>query len=266
MNDEIVFLVGSLIRPMNGRFRSIYDTHIPHRSYQSPGERGHHTIFGLNSIFCKYPNAKVFLIEGSLDLTDDEIDQYCQPGGQYNYFSNKNIEIVKISDIDREACKIINTHENKSFCEALLFDTFLNNYKENLSKYDYVVKMSGRYSLTPNCNLDVLSGKDKIYFKEKAFWNHLDKNKVWTPKEIRLPNQEPWEMHWTPCFLFAFGKERIEELQEFFKFIMNVTDKTNISTEDAIYYWTQHNNINNVEELKWAALAYTGTDGTLWNY
>ena len=56
-NKEIVFLVGSLIKPIEGKFRSIYNVKIQHRSYQTPRERAQQTIFGLNSIFCKYPNA-----------------------------------------------------------------------------------------------------------------------------------------------------------------------------------------------------------------
>ena len=72
-------------------------------------------------------------------------------------------------------------------------------------------------------------------------------------------------MYWTPCFLFVFGKERIPELKEFFKFIMSVTDEGNVSTEDAIEYWVKSNNKESIK-LDWRALAYTGTDGTFWHF
>lgn len=265
-NKEIVFLVGSLIKPMEGKFRSVYNVKIQHRSYQTPRERAQQTIFGLNSIFCKYPNAKVILLEASLDITDEYIDDACHKGGIYNYLKEKNIEIVKMTDVNRDICVKINTHENKSYCEALLFDTFLNNFEDKIKSYDYIVKLSGRYSLTDNCNIDSLTTTDKIYFKEKRFWDHLDKHKVWTPDEIRLDGQAAWEMYWTPCFLFVFGNKRIDELKEFFKFILSVTDTTNISTEDLIHYWTlSPKEKHNIEHLDWKALAYTGTDGSLWH-
>ena len=264
-NKKIIFLVGSLLQPKNGKFRSVFGVKVQHRSFQTSHERAQQTILGLNSIYCKYPNAKVILIEASLDITDEEINNACHPGGQYNYLKEKNIEIIKMTDVNRDICEKINTHENKSYCEALLFDTFLNNFEDKVKDYNYIVKLSGRYSLTDNCNFNDLIGIDKIYFKQKSFWNHLDKNHTWTPEEIRLSNQEPWEMYWTPCFLFIFGKERLNEFKEFFKFILKVTDKTNVSTEDAIYYWTQEKEIHNVEILDWKALAYTGTDGRLWH-
>tara|TARA_R110000765_G_scaffold209499_1_gene314677 strand:+ start:205 stop:1005 length:801 start_codon:yes stop_codon:yes gene_type:complete len=264
-DKEIVFLVGSLIKPMSGKFRTVFDVKVQHRSHQTPRERAEQTIFGLNSIFCKYPNAKVILLEASLDITDNDISKACHSGGQFNYLQEKNIEIIKMTDVNRDICKKINTHENKSYCEALLFDTFLTNFPDKINDYDYVVKLSGRYSLTDNCNIDSLKGTGNIYFKEYKFWDHLDKTKIWAPDQIRLPNQETWEMYWTPCFLFVFGKERIPELKEFFKFIMSVTDEGNVSTEDAIEYWVKSNNKESIK-LDWRALAYTGTDGTFWHF
>jgi hypothetical protein len=264
-NKEIVFLVGSIIRPMDGKFRSIYNVKTQHRSHQTPRERAEQTIFGLNSIFCKYPNAKIILLEASLDITDKDIDEACHKGGTYNYLKENNVEVVKMTDINRDICVKINTHENKSYCEALLFNTFLDNCEDKIKDYNYIVKLSGRYSLTSNCNIDSLLGTDKIYFKEERFWDHLDKTKVWTPDEILLDGQSSWEMYWTPCFLFIFGNERLSELKEFFKFILQVTDTTNISTEDLIYYWMKSpKEKHNVKHLDWKALAYTGTDGSLW--
>jgi len=263
-DKEIVFLVGSVIKPIPGEFAMQFGN-TQNRSAQTPSERAQQTILSLNSIFCKYPNAKVFLLEGSLDLSLTELKELCEPSCNSNssYFSRHNIEIIQISEVDNDVCKKINTHQNKSYCEALLFNTFLERFEDKIKDYDYIVKLSGRYSLTPNCNINTLSGTNKIYFKNYNFYDYVDR--IVCHESICLPEQNQCTLYWTPCFMFIFGNEKIDDLKLFFKFLVSVTEETKVSTEDTIQYWLKTQNIIN-EPLSWAALAYTGTYGAFWYY
>tara|TARA_R110002050_G_scaffold219651_2_gene355518 strand:+ start:1186 stop:1968 length:783 start_codon:yes stop_codon:yes gene_type:complete len=258
-NKEIAFLVGSVMNPSIGTFT----THEGHRSHQSREERARQTVLSLNSIFCNHPNAKVFLIDSSLDLTDQQVQEWCHPGGIYNFLQNHNIEIIKLCDIDRDVCIKINTHINKSYCEALIYDKFLEHYESKLADYDHIIKISGRYSLTHNCK-DILINKNQVSFK--SFIEFPNPNKfAWVNPVIKMDHQELWEMKWTPSFLFIFGGEMISELKNFFKFTIEVTENSSINIEDAIQYWLWKNKINNIP-LDWKALAYTGRDSTLWYF
>ena len=113
---SLCFLVGSVIKVSDKKF-----SYMKNRSSQSTEERARQTVAALNSIFLKYPSAKVYLIEGSLGLDM----QTLKHTGILEFCKTYNVEIVLLSSVDYNTCLELNKHENKSYCEASVSYTHL---------------------------------------------------------------------------------------------------------------------------------------------
>ena len=247
-----VFIIGSVLISNSGKF-----DYTENRSYFSDRERHSHTTFAINSIYAIYPNSKVYVVDASLDTeaAGELLFQY------EHLWKAKDLECIRLAEVDAQKTVILNTHENKSYCEALLYSTFLKHYKDELKNYDYIVKLSGRYNLTENCGTDLINKSD-VYFKK--IWDAPNPDKEhWAYKDLMMPGQEPWEMNWTPSFCFAFGINRLEEFVDFWNFVLENTKENDRSCERLIQYWLWKNKLT-PKELSWKILAFTGDNGRLW--
>jgi len=249
-----VFLLGSVINVSEGTFN--YMDHS--RSSQSAMERAKQTLLSLNSIFCRVPNAKIYIIEGSLNLPETLLIS----SGISHYLDVYDVELVKLVDVDEDACVELNTHRNKSYCESLLYSTFLRHYKEDLKNYDMIIKMSGRYSLTVTCDIGQMPDKNKVYFKRELYFPNPN-NEQWAYPDLLIPGQELTDAKWTTSILFAFGVNRLNDLQDFFNFIISNTKNRDTCVEQLIQYWSWMNKINH-EEIGWMLCGWNGGDDVFW--
>lgn len=247
---KLAFLVGSVINVSEGTFNYMENS----RSAQSSDERARQTAVTLNSIFCKYPNAKIYLIEGSLSLPKELLVS----SGIFYYLEEYNVELVKLVDIDKDVCKELNTHENKSYCECLLYSTFLKHYEEDLENYDLVIKLTGRYSITSNFNIDSSMTKDDILFKHIHKFDNPD-NIEWAYSDLLIPGQKLTDACYTFSMTYAFGGNRIDDFKHFLEFTMENTKNNGREIEMLIQYWSWKNRIKH-KEMNWYVCGYAGSN------
>lgn len=110
-----------------------------------------YTLFNLRNID---RDAKIYVIDTSFDY-----EKYYSLESLYS-----NITYYPLAKHNQGAALITNINNNKSYCEALLLHSFVSANLEELSQYDFIIKMSGRYSFEMNVN-DLQ--KDKIMFVRK---------------------------------------------------------------------------------------------------
>jgi hypothetical protein len=259
---RLCFLVGSVIKVSDVKF-----SYMDSRSNQSTEERARQTVTALNSIFLKHPNAKVYLIEGSLGLDMETLKRT----GILEFCKYHNVEIVLLSSIDYATCVELNKHANKSYCEAILYKCFLDKFKSKLKEYDYVIKLSGRYSLTKNCKRATLKDTNAVYLKKIQNFKN-EKKEPWAHLDILIPNQPLHDLMWTASFLLIFGKKRLDDFDSLLNTIIKLTIDNNAckdswfnekSTEEILQYWSWKNNINH-KTIDWQILAYKGKDSGFW--
>jgi len=249
-----VFIIGSVVSPSKGRF-DYMDT----RSTQTGKERMVETLLAINSVYLLYPNAKVYLVDGS--LKESSVDLHLAT--IKNIWGYKDLECIRIENLNKDAAKVINTHHNKSHCEAVLYSTFLNHYSHKLKEYDFVTKLSGRYNLSDNCGSG-LNDKDGVYFKR--IWDYDNPyDTILAYPDMMLPGQTEYEMNWTASFCFSFGINRLNDFIEFWEYIKDNTQNTSKSTERIIRYWLWKNEIVSTD-LDWKILAFRGDGGGIWHF
>lgn len=141
---KIAFIVGSFITPYEGGARSAFN--VKERILQT-----HET---LRSIREKCPSAKIYFIEGSdTDLSDCKFDY----------------DELLVSTKDFEARKLIYSSA-KSPGECVMMIYAANNI-QNLEDYDLIFKISGRYVLTDDFNVNNFS-LEKFSFYDHLIWGY----------------------------------------------------------------------------------------------
>jgi hypothetical protein len=253
---KTVFLVGSVIDVGKGSFHRMEDT----RSYQPNNERFAQTVTGLNSIYNKFPNAKVFLIDASTKpssyLTSPDTL------GISKMVNKFGLEIIHLSQLDPIRVSILNTHPNKSYCEALLYDTFLDHYADRLKEYDFIIKLSGRYNLTPNCNITSLQDKSDFYLKEIMDIANPN-NEKWAYEHLMVPGQTGEVINWRASFCLGCGIDRLDDFKNLWKYVILMTKTSGVSIEVILNFWSWKHEINH-KELDWEILGFTGSEGYMW--
>ena len=105
------------------------------RSAFSSEERFRQTQYSLNSINLIFPDSKKYIFDTSINS-----DQYRK---KLSYF--KNLDFVSLNEIDKDKAMLCRTSKSKGFCESLSTMMFLDEKRNELENYDFIIKLSGRY-------------------------------------------------------------------------------------------------------------------------
>lgn len=177
MTDK-VFLVTSIIDPEN-----IPLTYSKVRSCFTPEERFRQTIYTLNSLnFVLTDNDSIYLIDAS--NSPDWKRELQSSGYKFNYVSVK----TEFPDIFNS----IRTYPNQSYGECLLLNTFLTNYESQLSEFNYLFKISGRYFID-NSFLKEFNEAEPCYWN----YNYLKARGLANPNlYFKTPLKWYWDKSW----------------------------------------------------------------------
>jgi hypothetical protein len=140
---ENIVLVTSIIKPPNTPLsygvRSVYTSE----------QRFQQTKLTIQSINEKIPDAKIFIIECS-DLNEDEINYFSQNSTYFlNLYNNVNLRNLMHSN-------------SKSLCEGTMTISALDFLIQNNIHYDNLIKVSGRYYLSENFNINNFMNNDIV--------------------------------------------------------------------------------------------------------
>ena len=140
---ENIVLVTSIIKPPNTPLsygvRSVYTSE----------QRFQQTKLTIQSINEKIPDAKIFIIECS-DLNEDEFNYFSENSTYFlNLYNNINLRNL--------------IHSNsKSLCEGSMTISALDFLIQNNIQYDNLIKVSGRYYLSENFNINNFMNNDIV--------------------------------------------------------------------------------------------------------
>lgn len=248
---RVAFLMGSSI-DVNPQFQLKNSIKVPVRIAHTREERLRHTLFGITQILNEFPKAEIFLLEASTDSewVEKELKK------QFVYMNSDFIHIISLKDIDPEINNTVITHPHKTYCEMLLFTTFIQAYKEKLSEYDFLFKISGRYQIYfgNEKNLD----PTKMYFKSPLVFQWDDKwgyNLVDLRKETGDNNLLQY-----PSIIFGWGKEhfhKITDIMEYMKHATSTPELMHYDIETLLYYLTRPFK-DQIVETNWKITGFTG--------
>ena len=248
---KIAFIVTSAIHvdPTN---RLGQHKELP-RTVHSTEERTRHTFFTLGSIFSTYPEADVFLIEASKDFKFplEKVPSF------------RNLRVYHPGKNNPQLQEIITTHPNKSLCEALMTQDFINSFKPSLLEYDIIFKVSGRY--IPYFRNQTTLDSSKIYFKKPL---NFKWNNDWGYDLVDLrkeTNTESFSQY--SSVLFGFGQEHLHKFTDILEILIAMTSKPKYShydIETLLYYCTRPYK-EHIIETDWMVSGFVGsTDDFYW--
>ena len=154
---KVAFLVTSAI-DIDPNHKLGVQKNIP-RAVHSPKERERQTLLTIATLTAEFPNADIFLLEGS-NTTLPQLDTW---GNFHPYY---------LKDHNPSLQQTILTHSHKSFCEASLLLDFISNNREKLQQYDIIFKVSGRY--IPHFKDQKEFDRNKIYVKKPLVYEWSD--------------------------------------------------------------------------------------------
>jgi hypothetical protein len=245
-----LFIIPSTIQARKGIF-----TYSNTRSVFSTEERLRQTIFTINSIQNAYPDGKIVLIDSS------DISQELKK--EFSHISN--LEFVALKELDAYATEIINSHPNKSLCECLMMNTYYKNFKQDIKRYDYVIKTCGRYFYFDFTNHFTTENKNKIFFKKPLNFK-WDNN--WNYHFVDLRNEKNDKLLQYCTVLFAFGSEHLEKFIDINDATIHFLKQSSMSHYDieTLMYYLTRPFIENIIEVDWKVSGWDGTSGRLMYY
>lgn len=245
MNKLVV--VGSCINPRDGNF-----TYSNTRSKFNAEERFRQTLFTINSLQNSLPEAKIVVVDSSDDVAEYEsILSY-----------HKSVEFIHLKKISKDVHEIVNTHVHKTFCECLMLNAFYDYYNHELSKYDYIIKATGRYFYyNLNDNMFNIENKNKIFFKKPLSFNWSDS---WGYSFVdRRAEQNDNNLYQYSTILYAFGYNKLKTMIELNKTVMNFLSDPSMGHYDietlSYHFLRPHN--SEIIETDWVVSGWMGTSG-----
>lgn len=231
----------------------------PHRTVFSPREREMQTIMTIASIDqVADSDTDIYFLEIS-----DDCDQY---RSRFEY--QKNLKFIPVKKLFPEVQAIVKTHPNKSFCEALVLSTFMKEYKQELLKYDYLFKLSGRYFFDSSFDLSLCTpyNKDKMFFKEFLsfewcnHWNYemVDRRSIQGDNCLRQ----------YVTTVFGWGNENFDKFLDLFYVLTAILRQPHMQhfdIETLLYYFTRPYE-DKIIETKWTMYGWQGGDGRFIRY
>lgn len=173
------------------------------RSYFNTQQRLEQTINALLTLNFRDPTADIYLIESSITRFNE-----------IQHSGIKNLHYISLQDLNPAVAEIVRTHSNKSYCECMMILEFLKHYKSELTKYDFLTKISGRYTISEEFNTDYFKpwNTNKFFMKPELAWTGSDID-FFTEEQLprdMLVNGVLYGFH---AVLHAFGKDKLDQYE-----------------------------------------------------
>lgn len=219
------------------------------RTQFNSDERLRQTQFTINSINLVCPDSTIYLFDSSTNAEE---------------YSNKlsyvrNLKFIPLIKLDKDTATITRSHPTKGYCEALGTELFLKNYIEELSEYDFITKVSGRYYYASFDNKFFnQENKNSYLVKQIKNW---DWNENWQyPNFLNINGK----LFWSATQTYAIGKNQIQNFYNNFSKITNYyrdneQNSNHIDFECLMYYFVLRN--QNLVEIPWSVGGWTSAKG-----
>jgi hypothetical protein len=236
-------------------------TYTASRSHFQSAERFRQTIFtiaAIDLISSGDTATDIFLLDVSR-----QSDAYRR---QLSY--QQNLKYISVLEEFPEIHKTVSEHPNKSHCESLILLKFFEKYRTQLTEYDYIFKISGRYFTDSSFDYKMLTtdNLDKIFFKNALQYEWID---GYHPPFIdRRKEQEDNTVRMYSSVLYGFGKVHIDKFLDMFRFIKMLTEHPNGSIyymEQMLYFLTRGYE-SKIVEVDWKVYGWDGTNGNFLRY
>jgi hypothetical protein len=229
------------------------------RSHFDSAERFKHTVFTIASLDgIRDPDITIFVIDAS--------DNWQNYAHALSYQSN--LEFVSIKQQFPEIYSIVKSHRNKSHCESLMLMSFIEKYKKELSEYDYLFKLSGRYFVDSHFTLEnfTVENQDKIFFKKPLMfdWDHHWNYTMVDRRSIQGNNK----LYQYCSVLYGWGKHNTHIMQDVFRLIVDITGQPNGMIYDAetLLYFLTRTVEHKIIETDWMVYGWEGPSGNFLRY
>lgn len=162
--------------------------HVKHGVY-STQDRIRQTVQTLDSIHKHAPGAHIFLLDGGYQSpSEQELERIKELSDSFICFANSE-SLQKVQDSTSQ--DIV-----KNMSELIMYGAFLQNSHEQISEYDRIFKMSGRYRLNEMFNQDdhdgelpVVSKRRPSQFREEitggAKWQYMSRLWSWQGSQTK---------------------------------------------------------------------------------
>ena len=180
----------------------------------------------------------------------------------------ENLKVVNVKDEFPEIYETVTTHRNKSHCETLIMNSFLNKYKDVLSEYDFFFKLSGRYFFDKQFDPNILTAENRnnIFFKPPL---KFDWNDGWPYEMVdRRAIQGDNKLYQYCSVLYGWGRGYHDQMVDILRVIETFTGHPNgihYDVETLLYYFTRQYE-NDIIETKWIVYGWDGVGGNFLRY
>lgn len=229
------------------------------RSHFSNIDRLRHTIFTVANLDTVVDDeTTLFLVDAS--------ENPAHYRGLLGY--QKNLIFVSVKEQLPEIYQTVREHKNKSYCETLILQSFLERYKTALSEYDYFCKMSGRYFTDSTFDVTLFNEENtnKIFFKTPLKFEWSD---TWNYSMVdRRAEQGDNNLYQYCSVLYAWGKDHFDDMLDIYRVIAAYTSHTETmqyDVETLLYYFTRKFE-NTIVETPWVVYGWDGTTGAFLRY
>lgn len=176
---------------------------VPKRTVFTTEQRLEHTISTLKNLKEKDPTAPIYFIDSSKSYFKELDDLGLM---DFNYIS-----LEKINPVIAET---VRTYTSKSYCECLMILEFFKHFKKELTNFDFITKICGRYTLGDDYNVSVFKPwlKDKFFMKKELVWadehiNFLSEQAL--PRDLLVDNK----LYGFYTVAHAFGTNRLDHYE-----------------------------------------------------
>ena len=188
---------------------------------------------------------------------------YQQDHTDHFNFQN-NIKFIDIKKYFPDIHAEVTSHPHKTRCECQILIAFMEKFKEELSGYDMIYKLSGRYFFDTGSSLP--ESHDSIYFKTPSQFQWSDD---WGLGFLdRRLEQQDNTLRQYSTVLFGWATRFNNEMLNIFKTISNTViqpGKTNSDMETLIYFFTRPLEAYIIES-NWTIYGWNGTNGEIIKY
>jgi hypothetical protein len=234
-------------------------TYSPTRTKFDTEERIRQTIYTVNSLDqnTDIDNTKMFLLD-----CGNNPSEY-----SWTFGHQPNLQFVGVQDEFPEIHKSVTTHKNKSYCESLMLSNFLKKYQQELSEYDYIFKVSGRYFVTKNFDTKILAeNPDKIFYKRPIAYEWQD---YWGYSMVDLRREQGNNFLYQYCsVLFGWSKKYQKEFYDMFTAMAAIIDPPSMHHYDieTLGYYLTRPYAQDIIETDWIISGWDSASGRFVRY
>ena len=180
----------------------------------------------------------------------------------------KNLRFISVKERFPEIFEEVTTHPHKTVCESTILATFMRNYRAELSQYDFVFKMTGRYFLDSSFDTSIFTetNKDKIFYKRPLEFEWKDE---WNYHMVDRRREQGTNTLRQYCsVLFGWGQSHYDHFLDMFTAVPSILKQpaySHLDIETFGHYFTRPYE-SDIIETGWLVYGWDGATGRFWRY